>query len=155
MSDLKVVGWTSFDSKYPSKNYSMEELDNVVSVILDEIATNNYIFSGEEHQYGLTGVPVLSDGTCFRCSMRCWGSLMAPVYEGPGGTKLNYMDFYMSLGEYTNMPEFKEFDLEPLTDLEQSDGYMIQEDSQVINEAMKMGMPLITTDKVLKKYFED
>ena len=155
MSDIKVIGWTSFDSKFPSKNYDVVELEDVISAILDEIAENNYIFSGEEHQYGMTGVPVLSDGTGFRCSMRCWGSLMAQVYDGPGGVKLNYMDFYMSLGKDTIMPEYKEIDIEPLTDLEESDGYMIQEDSQVINEAMKMGMPLMTTDKVLKKYFEE
>ena len=97
---LKIVGWTDFDSEYPTKNVTKEELFKLVEIVREEIYNNGYIFSGEQHQMSATGVPVFSDGTCFRCSMRFWGYLMTTIYNGPNGEQLSYMDFYMSC-EYT------------------------------------------------------
>ena len=80
MEKLRIVGWTNFDSQYPSKPCTKEEMDEIILLIREEIIKNKYYFSGEEHQYSLTGVPVFSNGTCFRASMRCWGYLMSTIY---------------------------------------------------------------------------
>ena len=54
--DLKIVGWTDFDSEYPSATIANEDLSQVISILVDEIRKNGYAFSGEKHQYSLTGV---------------------------------------------------------------------------------------------------
>ena len=99
MAKLKIVGWTSFDSEYPTRMITSDELTEQISLIKEEIIKNNYRFSGEEHQNSLTGVPVFSDGTCFRASMRSWGMIMAAIYNG------SYMDFYMTLESGSRLPK--------------------------------------------------
>ena len=81
MFGLKVVGWCSFDSDYPTKKYNEKELKKVLKVVKKEISKNNYSFSGAIHQNSSNGVPVLSDGSCLRCSMRFWGEVMKDVYS--------------------------------------------------------------------------
>ena len=152
MDELKIVGWTYFEDSYPMRNCSNEELGKIVSLIRNEIMEKGYVFSGEEHQNCSTGVPVFSDGTCFRASMRCWGSIMATIYCAPDGSEFTYMDFYMSLGDASVMPEESVIDIEPATIEEESFGCTVAEDASVLNEAKAFGMPFITTDKVLKRF---
>ena len=154
MDELRIIGWTNFDCEYPAKKLTAEELQVVLKLIKDEIIEKKYIFSGEEHQYGLTGVPVFSDGTCFRASMRCWALIMASLYNGQDGQQLSYMDFYMSLGEESIMPEFVEIDVEPAILEEEADGCMIPQDRQMIEQSLSLGMPLMTTDKVLSNIYK-
>lgn len=153
MSDLKIVGWSNFECEFPSKKLTDEEFIKVLKLIQDEIYEKGYIFSGEEHQYSSTGVPVLSDGTCVRCSMRCFGAIMASVYVGPDGKRLSYMDFYMSL-DNSVLPEESNINIVPMN-IESYPGLMIKEDNQLVSEALSFGMPLMTTDKVLKKIMEN
>lgn len=153
MSELKIVGWVDFDSYYPTKKLTSEQLNEVLYLIRKEIIDNGYLFSGEEHQNSLVGAPLFSDGTCFRASMRAWGTIMAGCYEGPGGMKLTYMDFYMSLGEETRMPEYEEYDIIPAEVEDESIGCTIKEDRQLIEESLSFGMELMTTDKVLEKLY--
>ena len=154
MEKLRIVGWTSFESDYPFRKYSKEEMDEIVSLIREEIIEHQYYFSGEEHQYSSTGVPVFSDGTCFRASMRCWGYLMATIYVGPNDEELSYMDFYMSLGAKAVLPESKVIEVKPLKLEEESLGLMVEEDGELLSQTIGMGMPLMTTDKVIKRYIE-
>lgn len=154
MEELRIVGWTSFDSDYPFKKYTKEEMDEIVKLIREEIIKHKYYFGGEDHQYASTGVPVFSDGTCFRASMRCWGYLMSTIYVGPNDEELSYMDFYMSLGSKTVLPEFKEINVKPLKLEEESLGLMVEEDGELLSQTIGMGMPLMTTDKVLRRYIE-
>lgn len=154
MENLKLVGWTSFDSEYPSKKCTKEEMDEIIKLIREEIIKHKYYFGGEEHQYALTGAPVFSDGTCFRASMRCWGYLMSTIYVGPNGEELSYMDFYMSLGEKAVLPKCEAIDVQPMELEEESLGLMVSEDGELLSQTISMGMPLMTTDKVLQRYME-
>lgn len=154
MDQLKIVGWTDFECEYPTVKLTQEELMNVLRLIQKEIIENNYIFAGEDHQQRMTGVPVFSDGTCFRASMRAWGNIMASIYSGPNGKELTYMDFYMSFGEDVRMPEYELIDVEPCTDFEESCGCTIREDKKIIDEAIAFDMPFITFDKVLNKLYD-
>ena len=155
MEELKIVGWTDFDSYYPTRKMSNEEFIKVLNLIKTEIIENGYVFSGEEHQNSLVGAPLFSDGTCFRASMRAWGAIMASCYEGPGGMQLTYMEFYMSLEEASRMPLYEEIELEPATCVDESIGCTIKEDRQLIEESLAFGMELMTTDKVLKKLYKE
>lgn len=154
MSELKIVGWTNFECNYPTRKYDKDSLVEILSLIQDEIINNNYIFSGEEHQNSLTGVPVFSDGTCFRASMRSWATLMASIYEGPNGEALTYMDFYMSIGDAAVMPVYTEINIIPAVVDVTSSGCVIPQDKQIINESLAMNMGFMTTDKVLKLLYE-
>lgn len=154
MKKLSIVGWTNFDSEYPSRQCSKEEMDEIIILIREEIIRNRYYFGGEEHQYSLTGVPVFSDGTCFRASMRCWGYLMSTIYVGPNDEALSYMDFYMSLGENAVMPKYETIDIKPIKLENESLGLMVGEDGDLLSQTVGMGMPLMTIDKVLQKYIE-
>ena len=148
MSKLRIVGWTSFDSAYPTRMITNEELLEQLSLIKEEIAKNGYRFSGEEHQNSLTGVPVFSDGTCFRASMRSWGMIMASLNEGT-----SYMDFYMTLESGSKLPEFSNIDVKPCKVKEESSGIIVQQDRDIIEQSLSMNMMFMTTDKVLNNLY--
>ncbi len=155
MNQLKIVGWSDFDGPYPTRKYNAEELQQILQMIRKEIMENEYVFSGHEHQYSSTGVPVFSDGTCFRASMRCWGGIMAAIYQGEDEQELSYMDFYMPFSEETsNLPPLIEIHVEPAVLEEESSGCTRREDREMIEEAIAFGMPFMTQDKVLKKLYE-
>ena len=154
MTELKIVGWTHFDCEYPTRKLKGEDLIAVYELIQEEIVRNQYVFSGQEHQCDSTGVPVFSDGTCFRASMRSWGKLMASLYSGPNGEELSYMDFYMSLGEDSVMPEYSDINVEPAVLDDESIGCITKEDKQIVQESLSLGMTFLTTDKVLEKLAE-
>lgn len=149
MNELKIIGWASFDDAYPTRQYSGEELSYVVQLIQQEIANNKYCFSGEEHQNSMTGVPVFSDGTCFRASMRCWGLIMAGVHSALDGKEYSYMDFYMSLSD-SKMPEYETLNIKPAAVENSIPGYITKQDQEMISQSKMFGMPFITTDKVLQ-----
>ena len=155
MEKLTLVGWTNFDSNYPTRKMDIKEFAYVVNLIQKDIVKNVYMFSGEEHQSSLNGVPVFSDGTCFRASMRCWASIMASIYKGPNGEKLSYMDFYMSMGDKSTMPESKELDVKPKEFEEKSLGYYVKEDIDLLSQCLSLDMEFITTDKVLKMLYKE
>lgn len=154
MEDLKIVGWADFDSVYPTKKIKDEDLEAIIELVSDSIRENGFIFSGEEHQYGLTGMPVFSDGTCFRASMRCWGNIMASLYAGPNGEELTYMNFYMSLGEDAVMPDFYDIEVEPNEDEEEAFGLTTEEDNEILNQSLLLNMGFMTTDKVLNEMYD-
>ncbi len=154
MTELKIVGWTHFDCEYPTRKLKGEDFIAVYELIQEELARNQYVFSGQEHQCEPTGVPVFSDGTCFRASMRSWGKLMASIYSGPNGEELSYMDFYTSLGEDSVMPEYSDINVEPAILDDESIGCITKEDKQIVEESLSLGMTFLTTDKVLEKLAE-
>ena len=147
MEDLKIVGWVSFDSPYPSITENGPKLGEYISLINLEIVKNNYKFSGEEHQYSNSGCPLFSDGTCFRASMRCFGGIMSRIYSDIDGIEYSYMDFYMSLDD-SNLPE--EYETSGMIDDELKFGFITEQDMQIVNESISFGMEFMTTYKVLK-----
>ena len=155
MFGLKVVGWCSFASDYPTKKYNEKELKKVLKVVKKEISKNNYSFSGAIHQNSSNGVPVLSDGSCLRCSMRFWGEIMKDVYSKKLKQELSYMDFYMSTVTDVKMPEVSEIKVKEIQLDYDYPGYTTSTDNQLISDAASLGFPLMTTDQVLKKIFEN
>ena len=153
MDKLRIVGWTSFDDDYPMTLDDSELFNEKLHLVAQEIGKNGYFFSGEEHQNSLTGMPVFSDGTAFRASMRTWGYIMASVNSSKT-QQYNYMDFYMSSCCESKLPEYKEIKVKPSLVKEESVGCTTVEDRQIVAEAMSYGFPFMTTDKVLKKYYE-
>ena len=133
MSELRIVGWRSFECEYPSRQCTQEEMDEIIALIREEIIKNKYYFSGEEHQCSSTGVPVFSDGTCFRASMRCWGYIMSTIYSGPNNERLSYMDFYMSLGKDAILPKEEPIDVNPAKLDEEGLGLMVKEDGELLS----------------------
>ena len=154
MEKLTVVGWTSFESEYPTRQCTQEEMNEIIELLQEEIKKHKYYFGGEEHQYSSRGVPVFSDGTCFRASMRGWGYLMSTIYVGPNNEKLSYMDFYMSLGDKAVLPKNEIINIKPSVVKEESLGLIVSEDGELLSQTLSMGMPLMTFDKVLKKYMD-
>lgn len=105
MEELSIVGWTDFECEYPSKNVEGLEVRTIVQLIGDKCVKNGYCFSGQDHQNAATGVPVFSDGTCLRASMRAWGQIMAAIFSAVEGINLSYMDFYMDSYKERVLPE--------------------------------------------------
>jgi hypothetical protein len=155
MFGLKVVGWCSFASDYPTKKYNEKELKKVLKVVKKEISKNNYSFSGALHQNASNGVPVLSDGSCLRCSMRFWGEIMKDVYSKKLKQELSYMDFYMSSVTDIKLPDVSDIKVKELKLDYDYPGYTTSTDNQLISDAASLGFPLMTTDQVLKKIFDD
>lgn len=154
MSNLKIVGWTNFECEYPSKNIENNILKEIVQLIGDEVVKHGYAFSGQAHQSASTGVPVFSDGTCFRASMRAWGQIMAAIYSSVEGINLSYMDFYMDSYKKTVLPESNDFDVKPSYVENELPGMILEEDVQLIASTIQMKMELMTFDKVIKSYIE-
>ena len=152
---LKVIGWSYFDCEYPTPKVKGEQFEEMITAVKDAIREGEYVFSGQEHQYSLTGVPVFNDGTCFRASMRCWGSIMAELYVDGNGERLSYMDFYMSLGDASKMPDFAFLDVEPARVFEESCGCTLRQDREIMQQSIDAGMDFVTLDKVLQKKFEE
>lgn len=152
MEKLRIVGWTDFNSEYPSKTVNDSVLSELIQILGDEISEKGYAFSGNDHQNALTGVPVFSDGTCLRASMRSWGGIMAVIYSSVEGIDLSYMDFYMDSYKERVLPEYAPIDIEPAHVENEFPGMIIREDVELIYSAVQMGMELMTFDKVIKAY---
>ena len=100
-----------------------------------------------------SGVPVFSDGTCLRFSMRAWGQFMANIYSDVDGINYDYMFFYMDV-EDEKLPESNLILVKPLETNELSIGLISHQDQQLLKETLSFGMPFMTTDKVLRKYYD-
>ena len=151
--ELKIVGWTHFDCEYPTPKLGQDEFVKVLSLIQDEIAEKGYMFAGQDHQNSSTGVPVFSDGTCFRASWRAWGAIMARLFTKGDGEDCTYMDFYMSLGKDAVMPPHTNIDVKPAVVQEESVGCTLKQDREMIEQSVQMGMPFMTMDVVLQNYY--
>lgn len=154
MENLTIVGWTDFDDVYPTIECDQESLPRVIELIVNDICENKYCFSGNNHQNSTTGVPVFSNGTCFRASMRAWGQIMADAQSRLTGKEYSYMDFYMSCGADVKMPVLKDSVVEPAEVENSIPGYMVNADAQMLAESQALGMSFLTTDKVLRAFTE-
>lgn len=154
MEKLKIVGWTNFECEYPSKNAEGPEFREIMQLIGDEVVKHGYSFSGHDHQFASTGVPVFSDGTCLRASMRSWGYIMAAIHSEIEGINLSYMDFYMDTFRDKVLPEYEEVDIKPGYVEGERPGMIVEEDVNLITQSVSAGIELMTFDKVLNFYVE-
>ena len=153
MENLKIVAWIDFNNEYPTKILNRENIQEVIDLIKQDIIDNDYMFSGEEHQNALTGAPLFNDGTCFRASMRCFGSIMATALQEKTGEEYSYMDFYMTLSD-SRLPEEVEYDVNPNDEVPPAIGLTIKQDQDLVIESLSMGMPLMTTDVVVRQLYD-
>ncbi len=151
--ELKIIGWTSYDSAYPSVTVGDDEVTDVVLTVAREVIDCGYMFSGQQHQNSATGVPVFQNGTCFRASMRTWGTIMAAACPEFNGKEMGYMDFYMSTPKEENLPPLKEIDVLP-SDSDNFNGMITPQDSEMISQSVQMGIPFMTTDKTLNRIMD-
>ena len=105
--EVKLVGWTTYKKGMPdalSLDLSAEDRQHLAwacdKLVSEDIIKNKWKFSGEYHQNGKCGMPVMSiDGkeVVWMCSWREWGGLMADCWNDiEKSYKYDYMDFYMS-----------------------------------------------------------
>lgn len=146
--DLKIIGWTNYDSAFPSISVTQDEVNDVILIVAREIMNNGYMLSGDDHQNSYTGVPVFDNGTCFRASMRVWGTLMAAAYPEIDGNETNYMDFYISTPSEKKLPKEGNIDISPMAS-DNFQGMITPQDSEMISQSVQMGIPFMTTDKAL------
>ena len=152
--ELKVVGWTNYDSDFPSITVSNEELNEVLAVVVEAIREGEYMISGQDHQCSYAGVPVFDNGTCFRASMRSWGTIMTFAYPEVNGQKTSYMDFYMSTPSEEKIPDTLSLDIEPMVS-DNFNGIITPQDSEMISQSIQMGIPFMTTDKALNHLMDE
>lgn len=104
--EIKLVGWTTGSDKTElalAANVNKSDLSHFSylceKAIKEDIIKNHWMFSGDWHQNGKCGMPVLElDGKVgtYLVSMRYWGSIMADCWNEIEQTlKYDYMDFYM------------------------------------------------------------
>lgn len=153
MEDYKVVGWASYDDAYPNKSVPQDEVMNMVSAVIQNIAENGYCFSGQEHQNGLTGMPVFADGTAFRASMRSWGLIMASAHSDEEN-QYNYMDFYMYSALEEKTPDYENIEVKPYPEDDGAFELMIEPDLQLVEQSLAGGMALMTTDKAIQRFYD-
>ena len=151
--EFKIIGWTDYDSNYPTISVPDEEVGNLLGAVVDAIKGGEYMISGQDHQNSATGVPVFENGTCFRASMRAWGTVMTYAYPQIEDNATNYMDFYMETPLDKKLPEYKEIDVEPFDD-ENFGGLIVKQDNELLSQSIQMGMPLMTLDKTLQFIYE-
>ena len=141
----EVVGFTSYDnSLYPTTFLKNAEMHmEIIDVVTKYIKDNKLCYSGNDHQNHPLGVPVLSDGTAFRCSMRFWGSLMGSVYS----SREDYMSYYMDVEEAV-YPE-NEATIEPSKEKDGMPSFS-KDDASMMQESLDMNIDLMTLDKALQ-----
>lgn len=81
---MKIIGWTNWeDPRYKEIDFrflNMEECDRIFRTVSDELSRRGYCFSGDYHQNGDYGVPILDDGRKVCVSCRNWGHIMANAH---------------------------------------------------------------------------
>lgn len=144
--DLKIVGWGSYDSKYPNLNFEEYPQNLVNYLVIEEIKKNGYSFSGQDHQNHFFGAPIFSNGTMLRCSMRTWGILMAVSHGDVVNGQPNYMDYYIDCEE----EKFPEQDADVKIG-EENDALpvLVGPDAEMIMQAISTGCELVTLDKAI------
>jgi hypothetical protein len=76
---MKVTGWTWWE------NHEYLDLDEAkyaeaYAHVADEMRKQGYKFTGNYHQNGDFGVPIIDDIWLFQVSQRTWGNLMVTAY---------------------------------------------------------------------------
>lgn len=88
----QVTGWTDdCDERYIGVNgtFLMDsnppelDMDAIRCAIIQEIKEKGYQFTGDYHQNGYYGIPIINDKYTIIYSQRSWGDIMADALELP------------------------------------------------------------------------
>lgn len=83
---MKVTGWTWWDNPeyedmFPiGPDRDCDKFEEVGALVVSEMRSNGYKFSGTYHQGGDFGVPIIDGKWLYQCSCRSWGHIMAMAY---------------------------------------------------------------------------
>ncbi len=101
--EYKVTEWTSWSDaeSLPGSRPGAIPFSCAFDAVVREMKEKGYLFSGNYHQNGKTGVPVINGRFPFMVSMRVWGEVMVKVtgdpslgayvkwvYSAPGGEEV-------------------------------------------------------------------
>lgn len=79
---MKVVKWTNwYDPEYLGREHDGIYEQSVLEAIASDLRNHGYKFTGDYHQNGDYGAPVLDDGTICQYSLRGWGRVMSLAYS--------------------------------------------------------------------------
>lgn len=78
---MKVTGWTNWDDQNYDEFYGTVAAENeVMQAVVDEIRKHGYKFTGEYHQYGDYGAPIIDGKWKYTLGQRRWGHVMVRAY---------------------------------------------------------------------------
>jgi hypothetical protein len=83
------TNWPEYLAPYPTEWHPHLE------AIRQAIVEQRVWAGGDWHQYNAQGIPVVSGGHFMSYSWRCWGGLLAAIWNTELGERFTYMDFYM------------------------------------------------------------
>lgn len=90
---MKITGWTDADNhKYINIDESGFEFDELElrDLIVQELRAHGYKFTGEYHQYGRYGLPIIDGKYTVMYSQRMWGGIMEEAYPLHPGDRMAY-----------------------------------------------------------------
>lgn len=84
---MKITGWTWYDNPeykdmFPPGEQRLlpHSYDYIKQLIASELREHGYKFSGQYHQYGDFGAPIIDNEWIFQVSQRSWGHIMVLAY---------------------------------------------------------------------------
>lgn len=76
---MKVTGWTWWENP-EYEDLPNELYDEAKTCVAKELLEHGYKFTGDYHQNGDYGVPIIDNKYLFMTSMRVWGHMMVRAY---------------------------------------------------------------------------
>lgn len=110
---MQITGWTWYenpeykDMTAPGGPFSFEDIrEKVRDLIVQEIRKRGYKFTGDYHQNGDFGAPIIDDKWLYMTSQRSWGHMMVLAYPDKidNSDGLGYCEWAWSAPEYMVLP---------------------------------------------------
>ena len=91
---MKVTGWTHWDNDDYERDLDSLSMDTYLDIeeaVIKEIKDKGYKFSGQYHQHGEYGCPIVDNEYVYQVSMRKWGGIIARAHSLPNEDGLAYV----------------------------------------------------------------
>lgn len=137
----KVIGYTSYDNEEIKPEYCNY---SAIEAIIEDLRVNDYLFSGENHEYFSHCAPVLNDGKKRLFSPRSFGRLMANAKGECGYYGHCGYDFTIFEENELRLPEKERWldtkrDLESLIELDLQEEFTLLVDKDQLDKARDEG----------------
>ena len=116
---MKVTGWTWYENPdykdmspiggpFPFEN----RWDDVKDLIIKEIREHGYKFTGDYHQNGDFGAPIIDNEWIYMVSQRSWGHMMVRAYPDKidNSDGYGYCDWAWTAPEEMILPKPEDYD---------------------------------------------
>lgn len=79
---MTITGWTNWfdDNRYSELPNTAGTVEDAKAAVAEELRKRGYKFTGDYHQNGEFGVPIIDGIWLYKCSQRHWGHLMTEAY---------------------------------------------------------------------------